>query len=60
MPIKAAGGGKAAGGRAAVSRVSPVAWDGALSVCRVAIETGRTHQIRVHMAHLGHPIIGDR
>ena len=25
--------------------------------CR--LETGRTHQIRVHMAHIGHPILGD-
>lgn len=29
------------------------------SLVRVRIETGRTHQIRVHMAHLRHPIIGD-
>ncbi len=27
---------------------------------RIRIETGRTHQIRVHMSYMGHPIIGDR
>lgn len=29
------------------------------SLVRCALETGRTHQIRVHMAHLGHPLLGD-
>ncbi len=29
------------------------------SVLRVQLETGRTHQIRVHMAHVGHPLMGD-
>lgn len=29
------------------------------SLLRVKIETGRTHQIRVHMSHLGHPVAGD-
>ncbi|MEJ2361477.1 MAG: 23S rRNA pseudouridine(955/2504/2580) synthase, partial [Gammaproteobacteria bacterium] len=29
------------------------------SLVEVHIETGRTHQIRVHAAHLGHPIAGD-
>ncbi len=29
------------------------------SFCRIRIETGRTHQIRVHAKHIGHPIIGD-
>jgi 23S rRNA pseudouridine1911/1915/1917 synthase len=31
--------------------------DSALIECR--LETGRTHQVRVHMAHVGHPLIGD-
>lgn len=29
------------------------------SLIRVELETGRTHQIRVHMAHIGHPVLGD-
>jgi 23S rRNA pseudouridine1911/1915/1917 synthase len=29
------------------------------SLVRCTLETGRTHQIRVHMAHLGHPLLGD-
>ena len=30
-----------------------------LSLARVRLQTGRTHQIRVHMAYIGHPILGD-
>ncbi|MFM1815096.1 MAG: hypothetical protein RLZ98_1791 [Pseudomonadota bacterium] len=29
------------------------------SLCRVTLETGRTHQIRVHFAYIGHPLLGD-
>ncbi|MBP1156600.1 MULTISPECIES: RluA family pseudouridine synthase [unclassified Paenibacillus] len=29
------------------------------SLVRLRLETGRTHQIRVHMSHLGHPLLGD-
>ncbi|AKJ64522.1 RluA family pseudouridine synthase [Kiritimatiella glycovorans] len=31
-----------------------------VSLVECRIETGRTHQIRVHLAHLGHPVLGDR
>ncbi len=30
------------------------------AVLKIRLETGRTHQIRVHLSHMGHPIIGDR
>ena len=30
------------------------------SLVRCVLETGRTHQIRVHMAHIGHPLLGDK
>jgi 23S rRNA pseudouridine1911/1915/1917 synthase len=53
------------GGREAVTHVhlaerfgseaAPVA-----SLLRCTLETGRTHQIRVHLAHIGHPLLGDR
>ena len=29
------------------------------SLVRFILKTGRTHQIRVHMSHLGHPLVGD-
>lgn len=50
---------KAQQGRNALSFVNTLAFDGKLSVAQVRIETGRTHQIRVHLQDRTTPIYGD-
>ena len=47
------------GGRAARTRYQVLEAWGALSLLEVALDTGRTHQIRVHLASIGHPVLGD-
>lgn len=46
-------------GKEALTRYEVVAETKEKSLLKVRIETGRTHQIRVHMAYIGHPILGD-
>ena len=46
-------------GRSSLSRWRVVKDWGEASLFSVRIETGRTHQIRVHLSHIGHPVIGD-
>jgi len=48
-----------AGGRSAVTHWEVVARYAGFAHLRCRLETGRTHQIRVHMAYIGHPILGD-
>jgi len=50
---------RASRGRTALTRVVEVEPLGDASLVRVAIGTGRTHQIRVHLSESGHPIVGD-
>jgi 23S rRNA pseudouridine1911/1915/1917 synthase len=49
-----------AGGRHAVTHVEVVARFSQTELLRLRLGTGRTHQIRVHLAHVGHPLVGDR
>jgi 23S rRNA pseudouridine1911/1915/1917 synthase len=48
-------------GKHAVTRYEVIEqFDAGASLLRVTMETGRHNQIRVHLAHIGHPLLGDR
>ena len=47
------------GGKRAVTHLRPLSYQRAGSLIEIALETGRTHQIRVHLAAIGHPLAGD-
>jgi 23S rRNA pseudouridine955/2504/2580 synthase len=46
-------------GKAAFTKVALVKANREISLLEVTLLTGRTHQIRVHLAHAGHPVLGD-
>lgn len=48
------------GGESAETEFIPVAWGGGYTLVRIHPHSGRRHQIRVHAAHLGHPLAGDK
>ena len=47
-------------GKAAVSEVRVEKAGESISALEVAIKTGRTHQVRIHLASVGHPLVGER
>ncbi len=47
------------GGKWAVTSYEKIAQASSMSYLKLKLETGRTHQIRVHLSELGHPLVGD-
>lgn len=46
-------------GKEAYTKIEPLLVEGKNSLVKVSIKTGRTHQIRVHLNHIGFPVLGD-
>lgn len=46
-------------GKPAITRYQVLASDARMSLVQLQLETGRTHQIRIHMSHAGFPLVGD-
>lgn len=47
-------------GKTAITHVQPITnYDNETCLVKLKLETGRTHQIRVHMSSIGHPLVGD-
>ena len=62
LTVKGKGGAKSIiskDGKEALTEIEPIQIIGKKSKLKVVIQTGRTHQIRIHLKSIGHPILGD-
>jgi len=50
----------AGGGKAAVTHYATIERFARAALLSLTLETGRTHQIRIHLSHRGHPVVGDK
>lgn len=58
--LRRATGGPPSGARRSVTHVTPIEALAGATLVECRLETGRQHQIRIHLAELGHPLLGER
>lgn len=47
------------GGEPSITHYKPILYENGITLLEIKLETGRTHQIRVHFSHIGYPLLGD-
>ncbi len=58
--LRGSGRGATREGKRAITHVNPVRALAGATLCEVRLETGKTHQIRIHLSERGHPLVGEK